>query len=62
MLITPDDKMIQYTHIHQTERLDQSTGNVTVRLAGSAKPEGWLWARITALALTCKERLTTSRG
>ena len=57
-----DDEMVERADVDQRQRLLQRLRQELVGAAGSATPDGWLWAKIIAAALRASAALTTSRG
>ena len=57
-----DHDVVEHTDVDQGQRGAQRLGQELVGPAGSATPDGWLCARITAAAFSDSARLTTSRG
>ena len=60
--VVTHDQMIEHPDIDHLEDLGQGSGEFDVLWARRMLPEGWLWARMTADALSLSASLTTSRG
>ena len=57
-----DDQVIERADVDERQRLLQRLVRSSSARLGSATPDGWLCAKITAAALRASAALTTSRG